>query len=114
MGLIMIRSGKKPRVPRALHCYAAGRQGDWEAICLDLDIAVQGRSFDEVFHALAGAVGLYLESVDDLPQTERAHLSKRRAPLHVRLKFAGHALAALVRGDEEGTYYHQYTMPLAA
>lgn len=28
---------------RALHCCASGRDGDWEAICLDLDIAVQGQ-----------------------------------------------------------------------
>jgi predicted RNase H-like HicB family nuclease len=51
---------------RSLHCYAEGRNGDWEAICLDLDIAVQGGSFEEVFGSLREAISLYLESVADL------------------------------------------------
>ena len=34
---------------RMVRCYAKGHTGDWEAICLDLDIAVQGESFEDVF-----------------------------------------------------------------
>ena len=33
---------------KSLRCYAEGRDGSWEAICLDLDIAVQGGSFEGV------------------------------------------------------------------
>ena len=33
---------------RLLRCYAEGRIGKGEAVCLDLDIAVQGRSADVV------------------------------------------------------------------
>ena len=47
---------------RSLRCYAEGRDGDWEAICLDLDIAVQGSSFEEVFRSLQEAISLYLET----------------------------------------------------
>ena len=50
-----------------LHCYATGRDGDWEGICLDLDIAVQGSSFEEVARSPRDAVSLYLESVSSLP-----------------------------------------------
>jgi hypothetical protein len=65
---------------RTLHCYASGRDGDWEAICLDLDIAVQGSSFDDVRRSLHEAVSLYLESVATLPEDQQGHLLHRTAP----------------------------------
>ena len=61
---------------RALHCYAAGREGDWEAICLDLDISVQGASFEEVFRSLGKATSLYINSLRDLSEADQ-----RAAPL---------------------------------
>ena len=99
---------------RTLHCYASGRDGDWEAICLDLDIAVQGNSFEEVLRSLTEAVSLYLESVGALPEQQRAHLLHRPAPISVRLKFLGYALRSLAWLDTSDRYHHQFTMPLAA
>jgi len=99
---------------RTLHCYAEGRDGEWEAICLDLDIAVQGQSFEEVFTSLQEAISLYLESVGDLRPQEQQSLLYRSAPLSVRLKFLGHAVRGLF-GDGDGqSQRHQFTMPLAA
>lgn len=51
---------------RVLYCCASGREGAWQAICVDLDIAVQGRSFEEVSRLLEEAIGLYLQTVNDL------------------------------------------------
>ena len=105
---------KGSRVPaKTLHCYAEGRDGDWEAICLDLDIAVQGRSFEEVSTSLREGIALYLEAVADLPPDERGELLRRRAPFTVRLKFLGHALRGLFVSDD-ARQRHQFTMPLAA
>ena len=98
---------------RSLHCYAEGRDGDWEAICLDLDIAVQGSSFEEVSMSLREAIALYLDAVEDLPPEERAKLLHRRAPVGVRLRFLGHALRGLFVNDSD-MQRHQFTMPLAA
>ena len=98
---------------RTLHCYAEGRDGDWEAICLDLDIAVQGHSFEEVSASLKGAISLYLETVADLTPEERRSLLRRSAPLAVRLRFLGHAVRGLF-GDDGHSERHQFTMPLAA
>ena len=98
---------------RTLHCYAEGRDGDWEAVCLDLDIAVQGRSFEEVSMSLRKGIALYLEAVEDLPPDERGKLLRRRSPLTVRLKFLGHALRGLLVSDDV-RQRHQFTMPLAA
>ncbi len=95
---------------RILRCTAEGREGDWEAICLDLDIAVQGRSFEDVFHALNDSVGLHLAAVADLPEKERGHLLHRPALFLIRFKFLAYVLRALfVPGDEEQCR-HQFTL----
>jgi hypothetical protein len=111
-------TGKNPtgfELPnRTLRCYAEGRNGDWEAICLDLDIAVQGGSFQEVFSSLRDAISLYLESVADLPLEERRALLNRPAPFPVRFKFLTHALRGLFPDSDVDRQRHQFTMPLAA
>jgi predicted RNase H-like HicB family nuclease len=99
---------------RTLHCYAEGQDAEWEAICLDLDIAVQGRSFEEVFASLQEAIALYLETIADLPPEERRSLLHRSAPLSVRLKFLTHAVRGLFGDDGARHQRHQFTMPLAA
>ncbi len=99
---------------KVLRCYAEGRNGEWEAICLDLDIAVQEKSFEDVFHALNEVIALHVESVAALPETERAHLLDRPAPLSLRLRFLGYALRSLFTGDDGDGYHHQFTVPSAA
>jgi predicted RNase H-like HicB family nuclease len=99
---------------RTLHCYAEGRDGDWEAICLDLDIAVQGRSFEEVFGSLQEAISLYLKAVADLPADQQPALLSRPVPFMVRLKFLAHAARGLFPDSEGDRQRHQFTMPLAA
>ena len=85
----------------ALRCYAYGRDGDWEAICTDLDIAVFGASLPEVEASLRTAVDLYLETVSELPDEERRRLLARRAPLHVRAKLATLTWLQRLRGHRD-------------
>jgi predicted RNase H-like HicB family nuclease len=99
---------------RTLHCYAEGRNGDWEAICLDLDIAVQGGSFQEVFSSLREAISLYLETVTDLSPQERRALLHRPAPFPMRHRFLTPALRGLFVGSNGDRQRHQFTVPLAA
>jgi predicted RNase H-like HicB family nuclease len=54
---------------RRFLCFAHGRDSAWEAICLDLDLAVQGSSFDEVKELLSESISTYLE--DALKEDER-------------------------------------------
>lgn len=70
---------------RDLLCFAHGRAGAWEGICLDLDIAAQGRSFNEVREALEEAVAEYVAAAQDEDDETRAKLLGRRAPLWVSL-----------------------------
>lgn len=73
---------------RSFHCYAYGRPGDVEAICVDLDIAVQGKSITEVRSMLNEAIASYVEdALAEPPEVAKALLS-RRAPWHVRTRLA--------------------------
>lgn len=100
------------RQPRALYCYASGHEGAWEAICLDLDIAVQGRSFEEVSSLLQEAIALYLETVRELPEDERTAFLKRSVPFRTRLGFAIEAFWSTLRARGNGDLKHQFTMAM--
>ena len=69
---------------RNLLCYARGVEDDWEAICVDFDIAVQGRSFDEVKSLLDRSVALYVEESSRNDRETARRLLARTAPLSVR------------------------------
>ncbi len=99
---------------RVLRCFAEGRPGDWEAICLDLDIAVQGESFEEVYSSLNEAVTQYFEAVQELPEDQRSRLLHRSVPLSVRLKYLKTMLGSAFRDRGNNDSHHQFTMPAAA
>ena len=73
---------------RMLRCYAYGRPNDWEAICIDLDIAVNGTTLQEVTESLGVCISLYLEAVANSPEEDQHRLLHRRSPWHVRAKLA--------------------------
>ena len=71
-----------------LKCYAHGAGASWEAICVDLNVAVCGSSQQEVRTSLREAVDLYLETVAALPSTEQSGFLSRRTPWHTRARLA--------------------------
>ncbi len=81
---------------KTLLCYAEGAHGQWEAVCLNFDLAVQGASFEEVRAKMHNAILVYLDTIADYPPEERRRFLKRNAPLSLWLKFLGHAIAAMV------------------
>ena len=99
---------------KTLHCCADGRDGDWEAICLDLDVAAQGRSFEEVFDGLMEAISLYLQTVADLRSEERPSLLHRPVPFMVRLKFLAQAVRGLFPDNDGDRQHYQFTLPMIA
>jgi hypothetical protein len=70
---------------RYLYCVAHEHEGQWEAICLDLDIAVQGRSLAEVTSSLSKAIASYVEDAQREPDGVRRALMSWAAPLSARL-----------------------------
>jgi hypothetical protein len=71
-----------------LECIAHGSGNEWQAICLDLDIAVQAHSLNDVTHLLQESVATYIQ--DALAQDEplRSELLNRSVPFSVRMAWA--------------------------
>lgn len=92
-------------VRQSLKCYAHGRPGAWEAICVDLDIAVAGKSYPEVRRLLESAIGTYLEAVAEESPEDQRRLMSRRAPLLLRMRLAAMMLLQRLRfnGDHDKT-----------
>jgi predicted RNase H-like HicB family nuclease len=66
-------------------CFAHGRDGDWQAICVDFDIAVQGNSLEDVQHMLNDAVAFYIRDANQEQEPVRNMLLNRRAPWYTTL-----------------------------
>lgn len=69
-------------------CYAYRNGKGWSAICTDLDIAVDGKSFEDTKESLTVSIELYLDGIDELPQEEQRRFLTRKSPLHLRAKLA--------------------------
>lgn len=76
-------------------CFARGHEGSWEGVCLDLDIAVQGESFEEVQNLLQEAILEYCHAArEEEDQAAAARLLNRAAPWRVRLLWTWRVLAS--------------------
>lgn len=80
-----------------LRCYAEGIGHRWEAVCLDFDLSVQGKSFEDVRRQLRESVIAYIDYVKELPADEQGQFLSRKAPLGLRLKFAWHAFVDAIK-----------------
>ena len=101
---------------KKLLCYASGHETQWEAICVDFDLAAHGQSFKEVQERLSDMIRTYVE--DALKEDERtsARLLERRAPLALRIKLAAKLLWNILsnRNGKNGDYYAGYDIPCHA
>lgn len=77
-----------------LRCYANKHNDQWQAFCIDFNLAVQGNSFTEVKRKLAEQVSTYIYDAlvgDDKEFAEQ--LLSRKAPLKQRLTYHAIKLA---------------------
>lgn len=115
---IIHRQSQGQNIRLSLRCYAEGRKGKWEAICLDLDLAVQGGSLEEVVNGMRSAIREYVGYVMTLPAEDRDRLLARSAPISLRLKYAFCMARTLVggrrRGGSDGKERADFTLNAAA
>jgi hypothetical protein len=101
-----------------LTCFARGRPGEWEAICLDYDIAVQGQTFEEVEKLLAISIQDYVESAQQESDEVRDRLLRRTVPARVWLAyvfgFVWHSLSRRRRRDDGDRLEHSFQMSCPA
>lgn len=79
----------------------ASAVGGWEAFCLDFDLAVQGKTFDEAKSHLHRAIGTYIQDAMQEEEAQRGHLLNRRAPFFVRLTWAIRLFMTTIRGRRD-------------
>ena len=91
-------------------CVARGRDEAWEAFCLDLDLAVQGRSFDEVRELLGQVIVSYLDSAGKEGEPARSQLLNRRAPFVIRLTWGWRFLLSALFGRGSHDDIHPETL----
>ncbi len=94
---------------RQLRCYATCDEQGWEAICVDLNVAVQGRSLTEVRGMLSRAIALYIEEAKKEDPKTRERLLCRRAPLGIRTRYelgraANFVLSRFGRKDSQARF----------
>jgi predicted RNase H-like HicB family nuclease len=71
-----------------LRCYAEKKDGQWQAFCLDLCLAAQGDSFQEVKRKLGDMIAEYVgDALGGRDKDFAAELLMRRAPFKYWLKF---------------------------
>ncbi len=90
-----------------LLCVFRGADTEWEAICLDFDIAVHGESLSQVRDLLIHAVDSYIVDASQEVEPNKSRLLSRRVPLHVRLLWAVEFLIHSVtnrRPETEGRF----------
>ncbi|MDE2133491.1 MAG: hypothetical protein KGJ49_02715 [Alphaproteobacteria bacterium] len=81
-----------------LICVARGHEQDWEAFCLDFDLAVQGVSLEDVRTRLEDAIVDYVHAAMDEAEPARSQLLNRRAPFMVRLHWGIRFFMATISG----------------
>ena len=86
---------------RTFRCYAYRSRQSWEAICVDLDIAVFGGSIKEVEASLDTCIQMHLESASELPPHEQRRLLTRRSPWYVGAKLTLSTWLARLRGNAD-------------
>src|SRR4051794_40651446 len=74
--------GREPRMHRTMHCLAVGQGQSWQAYCFDLDLAVEGQSFEEAQNRLKAVIASYLEAAQESGDPA---LLERKTPFWVRL-----------------------------
>lgn len=88
-------------------CVAFGHEGQWQAICLDLDIAVQDRSLAAVQADLEQSILAYIREAFAEPEPVRSQLLRRRAPLRVRALWAWRLFRAQLAGRRTTKFYRK-------
>lgn len=96
---------------RFVHCYAEGKANAWEAFCIDLDLAVQGGSFSDVYQKLNDQIELYSETVAALPEPDQRRLLSRHAPLGTLLALVFRIVCSTL-GRRGRRSRHDYTHPM--
>lgn len=85
-----------------LHCYTERKHDIWQAFCIDLTLAVQGDSRDQVTQKLEAQICDYVNAALSIDKAHARELLSRKAPLRYRLKYQFIRLKNYVHNTKNG------------
>lgn len=83
------------RKPLVFRCFARRTEGLWVAMCIDLTLAVQGDTLDEVKAKLGEQITEYVHTALTVDHAYAEQLLSRVAPWRYRAEY--HAISLLIR-----------------
>lgn len=96
-----------------LRCFASKSGAQWQAFCLDLDLAVQGDSLEEVKQKISGQIAEYVYDALAGEDTQYAEqLLSRRAPLSLWATYYWAGLVHKIFHFQDGVRRFTERMPL--
>ena len=96
-----------------LRCLADKSNGQWQAICLDLDLATQGETLEEATKKLEAQISEYV--FDALAGEDQAYadqLLSRRAPVALWIRYYWYGLLIKVFQFHDGIRRFKERLPL--
>jgi predicted RNase H-like HicB family nuclease len=96
-----------------LRCFADISNGQWQAFCLDLDLAAQGETLDEATQKLEAQIREYV--FDALAGEDQAYadqLLSRRAPVHLWVRYYWYGVLLKVWHMKNGVKRFKERLPL--
>jgi len=102
--------------PFYVRCYARCDAGQWVAVCIDLGLAAQGETWEEVKGKLEAQVNDYVHEALTADRTHANDLLRRKAPLRQRLEYYLIWLGQAFLGRRAGRGRHAFEelVPVAA
>jgi hypothetical protein len=93
--------------------YAEGSGDEWEALCIDFDIAVQGTSEQDVMKKLRDGVSDYVKYIHSLPEKEQRQFLNRRIPRRLQAAIFFKMLYAWFCRRRDYKERHSFSVPCA-
>jgi len=88
-----------PSTPFYVRCYTRREANQWVAVCIDLGLAAQGDSAEEVKARLATQMQDYVHEALTIDRAHAADLLRRKAPLRQCLEYYLICLVQLFGGQ---------------
>jgi hypothetical protein len=93
-----------------LRCYAQHREGIWQAVCIDLNLAAQDKKLSVARKKLHEQILSYVKDAFTIDQAHAKQLLNRKAPWSLRLEYYRAFLYQELVTAKDG--YRRFTEPL--
>ena len=92
------------KIPTHLRCYARQKEGVWQAVCIDLNLAAQGKTLEKAKRRLHVQILDYVREACTIDRAHFEHLMNRKAPLSLRFNYYFAYISQRICHAKDGIY----------